>query len=171
MYGAVDLLVVGKFGHTADISGVSTGSQLMQMVTFGVTSLAMGLTVLIGQRIGEGRPQEAGKIVGSGLVLFAAVGVGLTAVLLALAVPLARLMQAPAEAFGETVGYLRICAAGTVFIVAFNVLGSIFRGVGDSKMPLITVGIACVVNIAGDLLCVAVLHMLSLIHISEPTRP
>ena len=159
MYGAVDLLVVGKFGHTADISGVSTGSQLMQMVTFGVTSLAMGLTVLIGQRIGEGRPQEAGKIVGSGLVLFAAVGVGLTAVLLALAVPLARLMQAPAEAFGETVGYLRICAAGTVFIVAFNVLGSIFRGVGDSKMPLITVGIACVVNIAGDLLCVAVLHM------------
>ena len=159
MYGAVDLLVVGKFGHTADISGVSTGSQLMQMVTFAVTSLAMGLTVLIGQRIGEGRPQEAGKIVGSGLVLFAAVGAGLTAVLLALAVPLARLMQAPAEAFGETVGYLRICAAGTVFIVAFNVLGSIFRGVGDSKMPLITVGIACVVNIAGDLLCVAVLHM------------
>ncbi len=159
MYGAVDLMVVGKFARTADISGVSTGSQLMQMVTFAVTSLAMGLTVLIGQRIGEQRPREAGRVVGSGLCLFALVGAGLTIAMLLLAAPLARLMQAPEEAFSETVAYLRICGGGTLFIVAFNVLGSIFRGIGDAKMPLITVGIACVVNIAGDLLCVAVLGM------------
>lgn len=159
MYGAVDLMVVGKFARTADISGVSTGSQLMQMVTFAVTSLAMGLTVLIGQRIGEQRPREAGRVVGSGLCLFAVIGAALTVVMLLLAAPLARLMQAPEEAFGETVAYLRICGGGTLFIVAFNVLGSIFRGIGDAKMPLITVGIACVVNIAGDLLCVAVLGM------------
>lgn len=159
MYGAVDLMVVGKFARTADISGVSTGSQLMQMVTFAVTSLAMGLTVLIGQRIGEGRPDEAGKIVGSGLCLFAVLGAGLTLLMFALSPALARLMQAPEEAFRETVSYLRICSAGTLFIVAFNVLGSIFRGIGDSHMPLITVAIACVVNIAGDLLLVAGFHL------------
>ncbi|MBQ7885536.1 MAG: MATE family efflux transporter, partial [Clostridia bacterium] len=53
----------------------------------------------------------------------------------------------------------RICSAGTLFIIACNVLGSVFRGLGDSKMPLITVAIACVVNIFGDLLLVAVFHM------------
>ena len=159
MYGAVDLMVVGKFAGTADISGVSTGSQLMQMVTFAVSSLAMGLTVLIGQHIGERQPEKAGRIIGSGICLFAIVGTGLTVLLLLLASPLARLMQAPEEAFGETVAYLRICGAGTLFIVAFNVLGSIFRGIGDANMPLITVAIACVVNIAGDLLLVAVCKM------------
>ena len=159
MYGAVDLMVVGKFADTADISGVSTGSQLMQMVTFAVSSLAMGLTVLIGQHIGERQPEKAGGITGSGICLFAIVGTGLTVLLLLLASPLARLMQAPEEAFGETVAYLRICGAGTLFIVAFNVLGSIFRGIGDANMPLITVAIACVVNIAGDLLLVAVCKM------------
>ena len=159
MYGAVDLMVVGKFAGTADISGVSTGSQLMQMVTFAVSSLAMGLTVLIGQHIGERQPEKAGGITGSGICLFAIVGTGLTVLLLLLASPLARLMQAPEEAFGETVAYLRICGAGTLFIVAFNVLGSIFRGIGDANMPLITVAIACVVNIAGDLLLVAVCKM------------
>ena len=159
MYGAVDLMVVGKFARTADISGVSTGSQLMQMVTFAVTSLAMGLTVLIGQRIGEGRSDEAGRIVGSGLCLFAVLGAGLTLLMFVLSPALARLMQAPEEAFRETVSYLRICSAGTLFIVAFNVLGSIFRGIGDSRMPLITVAIACVVNIAGDLLLVAGFHL------------
>ena len=102
MYGAVDLMVVGKFAGTADISGVSTGSQLMQMVTFAVSSLAMGLTVLIGQHIGERQPEKAGGITGSGICLFAIVGTGLTVLLLLLASPLARLMQAPEEAFGET---------------------------------------------------------------------
>ena len=63
-------------------------------------------------------------------------------------------MQAPVEAFGQTVTYVRICSGGAVFIVAYNVLGAMFRGIGDSKTPLLTVCIACVVNIAGDLLLV-----------------
>ena len=76
-----------------------------------------------------------------------------------LAAPFCRLLQAPEEAFDPTTQYVRICSAGTLFIVAFNVIGSVFRGLGDSKMPLITVAIACVVNIFGDLLLVAVFHL------------
>ena len=154
MYGAVDLQVVGRFGAAADISAVSTGSQIMQTVTMVITGLAMGVTVLLGQKIGEGRPDEAGRAVGCGICLFAAVTLIVTAVMLLAAPGMAVVMQAPADAFDGTVRYVRICSAGAVFIVAYNILGSIFRGLGDSNMPLITVAIACFFNIAGDLLLV-----------------
>lgn len=159
MYGAVDLIVVGKFAGTADISAVSTGSQAMHLVTSLIAGLTTGVTVLLGQKIGEGKPEAGGRVVGSAICLFACVAAGLTALLLGLTKPLCTLLQAPQEAFVPTTEYVRICSAGTVFIVAFNVIGSVFRGLGDSKMPLITVAIACVVNIFGDLLLVSVFHI------------
>ncbi len=150
MYGAVDLQVVGRFGTAADISAVSTGSQIMQTVTTVITGLAMGITVLLGQKIGEGKREEAGAVVGGGICLFAALALAVTGALLAAAPWLAAVMQAPADAFAGTVRYVRLCSAGGVFIVAYNLVGSIFRGVGDSKLPLFTVAVACVLNIAGD---------------------
>ena len=159
MYGAVDLLVVGRFGTSADVSAVSTGSQLMHTITVVVTGLSMGTTILLGQHIGAGDRESAGNIIGSAICIFGALGV-----IIAIAVPLSAsslcaLMQAPAEAFRQTVQYVSICAGGALFIVAYNVLGSVFRGMGDSRTPLFSVMIACVVNIAGDLLFVAVFHM------------
>lgn len=154
MYGAVDLMVVGRFGQPADVSAVSTGSQVMHTVTALITGLSMGATVLLGQKLGEGKPEEGGKVLGSAIALFAAVALVLTAAMLWAANPMARLMQAPAEAFHQTVIYVRICSGGAAFIVAYNVLGAIFRGLGDSRTPLLTVTIACVANIAGDLLLV-----------------
>ena len=154
MYGAVDLQVVGKFGTAADISAVSTGSQIMQSVTVVITGLAMGVTVLLGQKLGEDKPEEAGRAVGSGICLFAAVALVVTALMLAAAPQLATVMHAPADAYAGTVAYVRICSGGALFIVAYNLVGSIFRGLGDSRMPLLTVFIACVLNIGGDLLLV-----------------
>lgn len=162
MYGAVDLLIVGQFGgELADVyvSAVSTGSQIMQTLTVVITGLAMGLTVFVGEKIGAQRKDEAGKIIGSGIFLFAVLSVVLTILMLISAPALSTLMHAPKEAFDDTVLYVVICSAGTIFIVAYNLLGSIFRGIGDSKIPLLTVTIACVLNILGDLLLVAVFHM------------
>lgn len=68
-------------------------------------------------------------------------------------------MQAPHEAVAFTSTYVRICGAGIFFIVAYNVLAAIFRGLGDSKSPLIFVAVACVINVIGDLVLVAGLHM------------
>ena len=124
-YGAVDLLVVGKFGSTAGLSAVSTGSQVLNLVTFVVTQFAMGITVLIARYIGEKKTGQIGKVL----------GVSLTTV------------------------YVRICGSGIFFIVAYNVLAAIFRGLGDSRSPLIFVFVACIVNIVGDMLLVAGLHM------------
>ena len=159
MYGAVDLQVVGRFGTAADISAVSTGSQIMQTITVVITGLAMGVTVLLGQKIGEGKPEEGGRAVGGGICLFSVVTLIVTVTMLLMAPRMSALMQAPADAFADTVVYVRICSAGAVFIVAYNILSSIFRGLGDSQMPLITVSIACVFNIAGDLLMVGGLGM------------
>ena len=159
MYGAVDLLVVGQFGTSADVSAVSTGSLVMQTVTVVITSLAMGLTVLVGRKIGEGFRKEAGSIIGSGIWLFAILAIVLSVVMVFSAPILAEIMHAPIEAFDETISYIVICSVGTVFIVAYNLVGSIFRGIGDSTMPLVTVAIACVLNIIGDLVLVAGFHM------------
>lgn len=159
LYGGVDLLVVGQFATTADVSGVATGSMLMQTITMIITGLAMGITILVGHRIGEKQPVEAGRAIGGGICLFAIFAVVLTFLLVGGAAILAQLMHAPTEAFTQTTMYIRICGAGSIFIVAYNVLGAVFRGIGDSKTPLMTVAIACVLNIIGDLLFVAVFHM------------
>lgn len=159
MYGAVDLLVVGKFAEAADVSAVSTGSQIMMTLTSLVSSFAMGTTIFIGEKIGEKKPKEAGQIVASGLVLFLVIGIALTAFIPIGAELLARIMHAPEEAFSLTTTYIRICGIGFVIIISYNLIGSIFRGLGDSRTPLLTVAIACVCNILGDLLAVAVFHL------------
>ncbi|MCM1059802.1 MAG: MATE family efflux transporter [Eubacterium sp.] len=159
MYGAVDLLVVGQFAANADVSGVSTGSQIVLTLTNLTVSFAMGITVTVGQKIGQKRSEEASKAVGTGIVIFALIGLAFTLINTALAGPLAAVMNAPEEAFDITVKYIRICGGGFLIITAYNLLGSIFRGLGDSKTPLIAVGIACAVNIIGDLLFVAVFKL------------
>ena len=159
MYGAVDLLVVGQFGAAADVSAVATGSQMMHSITSVIIGLAMGTTILMGQKIGQKKSDEAGDVIGGAIVIFAMLAVFMTIVLMAAAALLAGWLQAPEEAFDRTVTYIRICSAGSLFIVAYNVLGSVFRGMGDSKTPLLTVAVACIVNIAGDLIFVGGLHM------------
>lgn len=158
-YGAVDLLVVGKFGDAASVSAVGTGSTFMNMVTLIITSLAMGSTVIIGQHIGEKKPEEAGNAVGTSIVLFAVLGVVLTVLLELFAGQIAQLLQVPAEAFDQSVTYIRLCSGGILVIIAYNVISGILRGVGNANLPFLFVGIACAVNIAGDLLLVGAFHM------------
>lgn len=158
MYGAVDVLVVGKFGTTAGISAVSTGSNIINMVIFTIAGLSMGLTVLIGRYLGEKNEQKIGKLIGGGICFFVTASVVLAVVLLIWAPQISRLMQAPEEALDLTVQYVRICGGGIFFIIAYNLISSVFRGMGNSRLPLIFVAIACVTNIVGDLFFIAVLH-------------
>ena len=158
-YGAVDLLVVGRFGSTSGLSAVSTGSQVLNLVTFVVTQLAVGITVLIARYLGEKRQEQIGMVLGGAAVVFALISAGLFIVMVGLARPISVLMQAPEEAVNLTASYVRICGSGIFFIVAYNLLAAVFRGMGDSKSPLLFVLVACVVNIIGDLVLVAGLHL------------
>ena len=158
-YGAVDLMVVGQFGDASSISAVGTGSSFMQMVTFIITSLAMGSTVVIGQQIGEKKPKEAGNTVGTTILLFAAIGIGLTVLLEGFAGKIVTLLQVPEQSVEKTILYIRICSAGIVIIIAYNVISGVLRGVGNANLPFLFVGIACVVNIVGDLLLIGVFRL------------
>ena len=111
-YGAVDLLVVGRFGDATGISAVGSGSSFMQMITFVITSIAMGSTVVIGQHIGEKKPEEAGDTVGTTIVLFAVIGIAATVLLELFAPGLMKLMQVPEASFPKAVQYVRICSGG-----------------------------------------------------------
>lgn len=154
LYGAVDLWAVGKFGTTADISAVSTGSQTMQIVTGVVTGLSMGTTVLLGRCIGRRDDEAAARTVGTSIIIFGILGIVLSVVTVFAAKPIAILMNAPEEAFTHTVHYIRICGGGSLCIVAYNLLSAVFRGMGDSRSPLIFVSIASVTNIAGDIILI-----------------
>ena len=158
-YGAVDLLVVGRFGSTSGLSAVSTGSQVLNLVTFVVVQFAMGITVLIARYLGEKKPEKIGAVIGGGAIVFTIISVVLFIVMVCFAHPISILMQAPEEAVDLTASYVRICGGGIFFIVAYNLLSAIFRGLGDSKSPLLFVLVACIVNVIGDLALVAGLHM------------
>ena len=141
LYGAVDLMVVGQFASSGEVSAVATGSQIMHTLTQVVAGLSMGTTILIGQQLGEGNRRDAGRTVGASITFFAVFGLILSIIVGLNASGISTLMHAPAEAFDQTVSYVSICGFGLVFITAYNLLGSLFRGLGNSKLPLISVAI------------------------------
>jgi len=159
LYGAVDLLVVGRYASSADVSAVATGSQVMNTITSFIAGLSMGTTILLGHQIGKGDREGAAKNVGSSIIFFITVAAVVGMILLLNIDNIARLMKTPAEAFDATGDYIRVCSWGLIFIGLYNLIGSIFRGLGNSRIPLLAVAIAAVINIFGDLYMVAVLHM------------
>lgn len=159
LYSAADLLIVGKFATKADVSGVAIGSQLMTTLTNMIVSFATGATIYLGQKIGEKKAHEGGIIIGNAILFFGLMGLLMSLSLPLLSGPLAHLLKAPAQSCTQTKHYIMICGGGAIMIVAYNVLGAIFRGIGDSTTPLITVAIAALINVFGDLLLVDYFHM------------
>ena len=154
-----DLFIVGRYNGAASLTGVSIGSQVMHMLTVMIVGLAMGATVLIGRYVGERKEQEKRTVIGNTIIIFLMISVLLMAVLLIFINPIITVMFTPAEAVRETRLYLRICFTGIPFIVAYNVLSSVFRGLGDSKSPMYFVAAACVLNILLDYLFIGYFDM------------
>lgn len=150
LYGMADLFITGQFNTTSSITAVSIGSQVMHMLTVMIVGLAMGATVNIGQAIGACDTKKASKTIGNTITLFAVVSVAATALLMVSVKPIVSLMSTPAAAVDGTVQYLTICFIGIPFITAYNIISSVFRGMGDSKSPMYFIAVACAANIALD---------------------
>lgn len=159
LYGSADMFVVGQFGHTFDVFGVSIGNQTMSLITNLVLGLTTGVTVLLGQCLGSKSYRDLSKIIGGAIVLFLIIALGLTFVMLSFNNEITLLMNTPKEAIEATKSYLSICSAWIIFIVGYNVVSSILRGLGDSKTPLLFVFIACMINIVVDFVLVGYFHM------------
>lgn len=158
-YGTVDMAVVGYFGDTASVSAVGTGGAIMTAITTVISCFATGVSVTVGQFVGRNDRQAAGRAVGAAIVMFAVFAAVLSIVMVGFSEQIAVLMKAPEEAFDKTVDYIRICSAGILFILAYNAISSVVRAMGDSRMPMIFVAIACVANAIGDLILVGLFDM------------
>lgn len=159
LYGMADLFIIGQFGSVADITSVSIGSQIMHMVTVMTVGLAMGTTVTVSRSVGAKNPKETSLAIGNTVTLFIFIAIAVTALLLLLVKPIVNIMSTPIEAFKGTLNYLIICFSGIPFIVAYNIISSIFRGLGDSKSPMYFIVIACISNIVLDYIFMGVLNM------------
>lgn len=159
LYGMADLFIVGQFDGVASTTAVSVGSQVMHMLTVMIVGLAMGTTVTIGQAVGARNREKAAKTIGNTVILFMIVAVVMMAVLLLLVHPIVSVMSTPKEAVAGTVSYLTICFIGIPCITAYNIISSIFRGLGDSKSPMYFIAIACAANIGFDYIFMGAMHL------------
>ena len=159
LYGLADLFIIGQFEGVASTTAVSIGSQVMHMLTVMIVGLAMGSTVCIGQAVGAGDKKHASAAIGNTVTLFMLLSVVITALLLALVRPIVSVMSTPAEAADGTRAYLTICFIGIPFITAYNIISSIFRGLGDSKSPMIFIAVACAANIALDFIFIGAMGL------------
>ena len=152
LYGMADLFIIGQFNGVESTTAVSIGSQVMHMLTVMIVGVAMGATVMIGQAVGAGEKEKASLAVGNTATLFFTLSLVVTAILLVAVRPIVTVMSTPKEAVAGTIAYLTICFLGIPFITAYNIISSIFRGMGDSKSPMYFVAVACAVNIGLDYL-------------------
>ena len=159
LYGMADLFIIGQFEGVASTTAVSIGSQVMHMLTVMIVGLAMGSTVSIGQTVGAGDRKKAASGIGNTVTLFMCLSVVLTVVLLIFVRPVVNIMSTPEAAMSGTIEYLTICFIGIPFITAYNIISSIFRGLGDSKSPMYFIAVACAANIALDYLFMGALHL------------
>lgn len=163
IYGAVDLIIIGQFSSpettSAAVAGVAIGSQIMMVFTVIILGISTGATILIAKYTGADDKESLAKSIGTVAIIFVLMAVILTPLLIILNNPAIILMQTPAEAVGYTKDFLLICSLGLPFIIGYNAISGIFRGMGDSKTPLVFVGIACLVNIILNLILVAILDM------------
>lgn len=154
-----DLFIIGQFEGVASTTAVSIGSQVMHMLTVMIVGLAMGSTVSIGQSVGANDKKSAATNIGNTVTLFMLLSLILTVILLVLVKPIVSIMSTPTEAIPGTIDYLTICFIGIPFITAYNIISSIFRGMGDSKSPMYFIAVACAANIGLDYLFMGPLHM------------
>ena len=159
LYGMADLFIIGQFDSVSGTTAVSIGSQVMHMITVMIVGIAMGTTVMIGKSVGAKLKKETSKIIGNTITLFLGISIVLTCILLFFVNPIVDIMSTPTQAVAGTRAYLMICFAGIPLITAYNIISSIFRGLGDSKSPMYFIAVACFFNIILDYIFIGIFHL------------
>ncbi len=161
LYGMADLFIIGQYASSASISAVSIGSQFMHMLTVFMVGLASGAAILIGRYVGSHDTKSINKTIGQTIIIFVVLSLVMTIITSLLINPIINVMRTPTKAINETYNYLRICFLGIPFIISYNVISSILRGMGDSKTPMYIILVATIINIVLDFLFIGYFHMYS----------
>lgn len=158
-YGLADLFITGRFNGAGPVTAVSVGSQVTHMLTVVIVGLAMGTTVSISRAVGAGQKRQAARFIGNSVTIFAVFAAALTVILLVCTNGILGILSTPPEAYVQAQQYLFICFIGVPFITAYNVISSVFRGMGDSRSPMIFVAIAGLINVGADYVLIGPMGM------------
>ena len=159
VYNLVDMVVVGNYIGKAGMSAVSIGGDLLHLLTFVAMGFCSAGQVIIARAVGEKRPEDIKKTIGTMFTFLLAVSAGIALVCYLLRFPLLRVLNTPAAAFDYAMDYLVTCVCGLVFIYGYNIVSAILRGMGDSRRPFLFIAVAAVLNMALDVLFVKYGHM------------
>ena len=159
VYGLVDMMVVGAVHGDAGISAVSVGGDITTLLTFVGMGFSAAAQVLIARFVGSGEQRRIGRFVGTMGGFLAVSALVLSVLGLIFRHPLLVMMNTPAESYQGALEYSVICTVGLLFIYGYNIVGSVLRGMGDSKHPFMFICIAAAINVVLDVLLVVVLKM------------
>ena len=159
VYNIVDMIVVGQVIGGSGMSAVSTGGNILHLLTFVAMGFSSAGQVIIAREVGMRNNDAVKKTIGTLFTLLFAIAVVISVGCYVFRDPLLQVVNKPAEAYQYTMDYTVICILGLIFIYGYNVVSAIMRGMGDSKRPFMFVAIAAVINILLDIVFVAFLNM------------
>ena len=157
VYNMVDMVVIGQFVGSAGLSAVSIGSDIIHMPTFMAMGFCNAGQVIISQYVGAGDRKSLSRAIGTMFTILLTLSLVLTAVCVIWSDTWLSLMNTPDEALDMARAYSLTCFAGLFFSFGYLLVSAILRGMGDSRHPLVFIGIAAVTNLVLDLVFVAVL--------------
>lgn len=158
-YSMVDTVVVGKFLGVGPLAGVGATSSLNFMVIGFCTGVCNGFAIPVAQMFGARRDSELRRYVANSTWLCIFFSVVLTALVVGFCRPILTLMNTPEDIFEYAYLYIVIIFLGIPFTFLYNILAALIRSLGDSRTPVVFLGVASLINIVLDIVFVIVLHM------------
>ena len=155
-YAMVDMIIVGRVVGAPGLSAVGMSSQISWLATALCIGFSNGGQIIISQLIGAGKKDELNRTIGTVTTVIFIAAVIVSVVGIVFRKPLLTVMSAPEESFDRAATYLLIVFAGMIFTFGYNLVSALFRGMGDSRHPLIFVAIAAVTNLILDYIFVAI---------------
>ena len=158
-YNMADAVIVGKFVGTKALAAVGSTGTIMFLIYGFVVGMTAGFTVLTAQKFGAGDMRAMRQTVAGASILSLIVGVILTAAFMILMKPWLMAMNTPADIFADAYAYIMIVSAGILAQMLYNLLASVLRALGNSKVPLYFLILSVLLNIVLDLVLIIVFHM------------
>ena len=150
-YNMADAVIVGKFVGSKALAAVGSTGTIMFLIYGFVVGMTAGFTVLTAQKFGAGDMEGMRKtVVGAGVLSFV-IGTILTILFMVFMKPLLILMNTPSDIFADAYAYIMIVSGGILAQMLYNLLSSILRALGNSKLPLYFLIISALLNIVLDL--------------------
>ena len=159
LYSMVDTIIVGKFVGNEALAAVGSCGTLMVLILGFLIGLTAGFTVITSQHYGSGNMRAMRQSVASAAILSAVISVLMTLCSMLMMKQILHLMNTPEDIYQEAYGYIMVICGGIAAQVLYNLLASILRALGDSKVPLYFLILAAFLNIVLDLVFIIVFHM------------